>query len=238
MSSPEIADTRRDRLDDSHVFKSPNIRAGFIRKVYSLLLLQLLVTSAIVSLAFTSDSVQVFVKSNPALFVLAMVASLALLYALGCYPAVARRVPLNYVLFATFTLADSYVVAYLTIHYDAATVLIAVLLTTVMVVSLSVYACFSNDDFTFLGGTLFVVGGVLLAMSLLAFFIRNRILQLVVAGLSVILLGIYLIYDTQMIVGDKGNRFAVDDYVFAAMALYVDITRIFLHILTILGNKG
>lgn len=50
-------------------------------------------------------------------------------------------------------------------------------------------------------------------------------------------MGIYIIYDTQLIVGNKENKYTIDDYIFAAMALYIDIIRMFIYILRILGSR-
>ena len=54
---------------------------------------------------------------------------------------------------------------------------------------------------------------------------------------GVFVFGIYLIVDTQMIVGGKHVELSVDEYVLAAMLLYVDIVQIFLYILRLLGNR-
>lgn len=51
------------------------------------------------------------------------------------------------------------------------------------------------------------------------------------------LFGIYLIIDTQMILGGKTIELSIDDYALAAMLLYIDIIQIFLYILQLLGKK-
>ena len=88
------------------------------------------------------------------------------------------------------------------------------------------------------GGFLFVAGAVLLITAIFVLATQNHTFRIVYAVLAVILLGIYLIFDTQLIVGNKQNKFTTDDYIFASMCLYIDITRIFLELLVILGNKG
>jgi FtsH-binding integral membrane protein len=50
-------------------------------------------------------------------------------------------------------------------------------------------------------------------------------------------MGLYIIYDTQLIIGKKANKFSIDDYVFAAMCIYIDIVRLFLYILRIMGGR-
>ena len=47
---------------------------------------------------------------------------------------------------------------------------------------------------------------------------------------------IYIVYDTQLIMGDRSRQLSVDDYIWAAMMLYIDIVRLFLYILQLLGK--
>lgn len=48
---------------------------------------------------------------------------------------------------------------------------------------------------------------------------------------------IYLLVDTQMILGGKHKSLSLDNYVLGAIILYVDIVGLFLKILQILGKK-
>jgi protein lifeguard len=65
----------------------------------------------------------------------------------------------------------------------------------------------------------------------------NRTLHLIYAYLAVILFSFYLLYDTQLIMGGKRYTIDIDDYIMAAMILYLDIINIFLQLLKIFGNK-
>ena len=51
-----------------------------------------------------------------------------------------------------------------------------------------------------------------------------------------VVVGFYLVYDVQLISVKFGNEYSIDDYVFAAMELYIDIIRLFLEILRIIGT--
>ena len=58
------------------------------------------------------------------------------------------------------------------------------------------------------------------------------------SGIGVAFASLYIIYDTQLIVGGKHKRcmqLSIEEYVYAAMILYVDIIRLFLYVLRILG---
>lgn len=48
---------------------------------------------------------------------------------------------------------------------------------------------------------------------------------------------VYLIVDTQLIIGGKNRELTMDNYVLGAVLLYVDIIQLFIQILKILGKK-
>jgi protein lifeguard len=48
---------------------------------------------------------------------------------------------------------------------------------------------------------------------------------------GVIVFGIYIIIDIQMIMGGEKYEISYDDYIFAALILYVDFIRLFLYVL-------
>ena len=54
---------------------------------------------------------------------------------------------------------------------------------------------------------------------------------------GVIIFGIYLVIDTQMVVGGKRLELSMDDYVVGALILYIDIIQIFLYILALMGRR-
>ncbi len=69
------------------------------------------------------------------------------------------------------------------------------------------------------------------------FLILNpfRWLVLLCSFFCAIAASIYLIVDTQLIIGNRWSSFDIDDYIVGAMCLYIDILRIFLEILRIIA---
>ena len=48
----------------------------------------------------------------------------------------------------------------------------------------------------------------------------------------------YVVFDTQMIIGGKhSHSFGIDDAPMAAITLYLDVIRLFLHILRMMGDR-
>lgn len=67
-------------------------------------------------------------------------------------------------------------------------------------------------------------------------FVRGRIMTLVYSSCGVLLFSFYLIYDTQMMMGGTHKHsISPEEYVFAAITLYLDIINIFIYILSIIG---
>ena len=77
---------------------------GFIRKVYSILTFQILVTTTFVAYALSDDKITVWQMRNFYLFYVALIISLAAEMALICSKRVARKVPLNYLLLFVITI--------------------------------------------------------------------------------------------------------------------------------------
>ena len=98
---------------------------------------------------------------------------------------------------------------------------------------LTLYATVSRRDFSAWGG-FFVVGlWVLIGTSLLNLFFRNETASLWLAGAAVFVFGGLLVYDTWRI----RNVYGPDDYVPAAVSIYLDLLNLFLAILRLLGGR-
>jgi protein lifeguard len=58
-----------------------------------------------------------------------------------------------------------------------------------------------------------------------------------IAILFAAIYSIYIIIDTQLIIGGKNKELALDDFILGSVILYTDIISLFLKILQILGKK-
>jgi len=106
-----------------------------------------------------------------------------------------------------------------------------------MVIGITVFAFTTKSDFTVCGPVLFVCGFAF-AFILPFFFIwSGKAMNMVFALLGVILFSFYLLFDTQLIMGGKRYEIDIDDYIMAAMILYLDIINIFLQLLKLFGNN-
>ena len=114
--------------------------------------------------------------------------------------------------------------------------LIAAIMTATIVIALTLYACTTETDFTICGGFLFMVSLGFLAATILNIFIKSHFLSILLSFAGALLFGVYLIFDTQIIVGKHGSSLSIDDYIMGAMMLYIDIINLFIQILKILSE--
>ena len=156
-----------------------------------------------------------------------------------CLP-VGRKPPLNMICLGFFTLGESYLVSLvcsLTAESDGKfVVLMAALMTLAITISVTVYAMVTKTDFTARWGITWVLLCGLLFMGILSIFFYSQFMYVLFCTLGVVLFGIYLIIDTQLIMGGKRLALSIDDYAAAAMLLYVDIIQMFLYLLSSMRN--
>ena len=111
----------------------------------------------------------------------------------------------------------------------------AALLTFATFGVLSLYATFSRRDFSAWGGFFMIGVVVLLVTSLMNLWFKNETASLWLAAGTVFVFGGLLVFDTWRIV--RSNQYGPDDYVPAAVNIYVDLLNIFLAILRLLGGR-
>jgi modulator of FtsH protease len=97
---------------------------------------------------------------------------------------------------------------------------------------LTLYAFVSRRDFSAWGGFFTVGLWVLIATSLLNLFFHSNTAQTWIAGGTVLVFSGLLVYDTWRI----RNTFGPNEYIPAALRLYLDILNLFLAILQLLGG--
>jgi FtsH-binding integral membrane protein len=207
-------------------------RATLVRRTYGLVFVGIITTMVGSVVAMAQPALFGWSARHPFLTFLAFFGAL-----LGAQ-AVHRRFPLNIGLTLLATFIAGVMIAPLLVFYnqrEPGIVGQAGLLTFATFAVLSLYATFSRRDFSAWGG-FFVVGViVLIATSLLNLWFKNETASLWLAAGTVFIFGGLLVFDTWRIV--RSNQYGPDDYVPAAVNIYVDLLNIFLAILRLLGGR-
>ncbi|GMI73803.1 LIFEGUARD 4 [Hibiscus trionum] len=223
----------------SHLYpmmqEPPAIRWAFIRKVYSILALQLLATVAVAAtVVFVHPIARFFVSTVAgfALYIVILITPLITLFPLYFYH---QRHPWNFLLLGVFTIALAFGVGLTCAFTKGKIILEAAILTTVVVLSLTLYTFWAakrGHDFNFLGPFLCGALLVLIVFALIqVFFPLGRLSVMIYGGLASIVFCGFIVYDTDELI----KRYTYDQYIWAAVSLYLDVINLFISMLTLLG---
>ncbi|NXF38246.1 LFG4 protein, partial [Nyctibius bracteatus] len=204
------------------------IRMAFLRKVYSILSIQVLLTTVTSAVFLYSTGVQAFVHERPALLLISGFGSLAVIVALTLYR---HQHPVNlYLLFGFCSLNDSLLFLFIVSFYDVSIVLQAFVLTTAVFLGLTAYTLQSKRDFSKFGAGLFACLWILIFSGFLRLFFYSETIELVFAAAGALLFCGFIIYDTHLLM----HKLSPEEYIPAAINLYLDIINLFLYLLRLL----
>jgi len=221
----------------------PDIRRGFIRKVYIILCMQFGVTVATILLMqkFVGNMRDSYDAGTSQKVFISMWVCLVVFFVieivLVCCDSVRRKHPLNIILLFIFTLAMSGFVGCITLYYRIDAVLIAMGSTCIITLGLTLFACQTKVDFTSKGAYIFAIFMVFFCFGFFMIFFHSRVLQVVYGCIGVLIFSMFLVYDTQMLIGGRKYELTEEEYVFGALTIYIDVIQIFLYLLSILGNE-
>lgn len=224
---------------------SIEIRRGFIRKVYGLLTAQLIVTVMTASYIYSFGQNKEWLASHEWLLWVSVFATFATICAMSCCEKVVRQHPQNYIFLFTFTFFESIMIGFVSAAFTWQSLLLAAGVTVLIFLGLTLYAFNTNVDFTGYGPYLFaallglaVMGLVLAILPMFGLSVDFGIA--VYDFLGVLLFSFFIIFDTQLMMGEYGGHqvsLSIDDYVMAALVLYMDIVNLFIHLLSLLGDR-
>ncbi|HZE07546.1 MAG TPA: Bax inhibitor-1/YccA family protein [Gemmatimonadaceae bacterium] len=205
-------------------------RATLVRRTYSLVLVSVLVT--IVGASFGLSQPQLMAAVNQHRFI-AFFASLAPLLL-----ATRKKTefPMNIGLVLLFNVVMGVMISpalYVYGRTQPGLIGQAAVLTIGAFGVLTLYAFVSRRDFSAWGSFLMVGLWVLIGTMLLNFFFQNQAVSLWLASITVMLFSGLLVFDTWRL----RNYYGPNDYVGAAVQIYLDLLNIFMALLRVMGNR-
>lgn len=220
-------------------FSDKAIRMGFIRKVYSILSVMLIVWSSIVLFFNLKDGTKMWIAQNRGIVWVSLGVSIVSLLVLACCGSVRRKFPMNFICLGLFTIAQSLSFGFITAFYKTNIVVLALFITAAICIAITIFSFQTKIDFTVFNGIALVAGVVFFIFGIICAFVTIQPLQIVYAAIGALLFGFYLIIDTQMIVGGSHkNQISPEEYIFGAITLFTDIINIFLFILQLLNASS
>ncbi|KAL9081945.1 MAG: hypothetical protein Q9159_006862 [Coniocarpon cinnabarinum] len=211
---------------------TPDIRMSFIRKVYSILTVQILVTAGLSALSFASSGYKSWIQTNQWMMWVSLFGALGMML-LTFWKR--KSYPTNLLFLSGFTALEAYSISVITSFYDSKIVLEALVFTLAIFVALTLFACQSKYDFTswmpYLFGALWVM---IIFGFMAAFFPYNSKVELGYGIAGSLIFSGYILVDTQLVM----RHYQVEEEIAAAVSLYLDVINLFLSILRILNSSN
>lgn len=208
------------------------IRMAFIRKVYTILTCQILLTTALSSLSFFNTSYKSWIQSN------AWMMWVSLLGAIGFMLLTfwkRKSYPTNILFLTGFTALEAYSISVITSFYDSRIVIQALVITFGIFIALTLFACQTKYDFTSWIPYLFGALWVLIIFGFMTmFFPGGKTVELVYGVVGALIFSGYILVDTQLVI----RHYQPEEEIAAAISLYLDILNLFLAILRILNSQN
>jgi FtsH-binding integral membrane protein len=205
-------------------------RAALVRRTYALVFISVLFTIAGAMFGLSQPSLMQAIAQHRLLAGIAGFAPLlAALWARDSFPS-------NIGLVFLFTFVEGVIISPILYFYgrtQPGLITQAAVLTIGAFGVLTLYAFVSRRDFS-AWGSFFIVGlWVLVGTMLLNIFFRNPAMDLWLAGITVLVFSGLLVFDTWRI----RNVYGPDEYVAAAVNIYLDLLNLFLGLLRVLGGR-
>ncbi|CAI7570791.1 unnamed protein product [Penicillium pancosmium] len=208
------------------------IRMQFVRKVYSILTVQILLTTIMSSISFFNTTYRDWIQGNFWLMIISVFGALGFMLATYWKR---KSYPTNLLFLSGFTLLEAYAVSVATSFYEVQVVVQALVLTLGIFVALTLFACQTKYDFTDWMPYLFGALWFMILFGFVAAFIPfNSTLEIVYGVLGALIFSGYILVDTQLVM----RHYHVEEEIAAAISLYLDVLNLFMSILRILNGSN
>ena len=221
-------------MDRPALVLTGEMRATLVRRTYLLVFASVIVTMMGTGLAMTQEALLISAAKHP--IITMRLAFVPLWMAMKTRDSAPRALGFVFLFNLVMGVAIAPII-YMYSRNEPGIVGQAGILTLSTFGILTAYAWVSRRDFSAWGSFLVIGLWVLIGTSLLNMFFQNQSASLWIAGATVLIFGGLLVFDTWRL----RTQYGPDDYVPAAVQIYLDLLNMFLAILQLLGggrNRG
>ncbi|KPP72749.1 Fas apoptotic inhibitory molecule 2-like [Scleropages formosus] len=139
------------------------------------------------------------------------------------------------------TLSMANMMAFVSSFYNTKSVMICLGITALVCLSVTIFSFQTKIDVTSCQGVLFILVMVLLYCGLFLIILLPfgyvPWLHAVYAALGAVVFTMFLAFDTQLLMGNRRYAMSPEEYIFAALNIYLDIVYIFSFFLQLFGSE-
>lgn len=212
--------------------KAKKLENKFMFKIYLHLFCQIIFILLMIILSFKIKIINYILSTNKILFYTFLVIT----FIMFIYPLISDQIlkkkPYNYLYLFIFTFSLSYILCKILIQINPSLVRVGAILLFFELIYLIIDAFISKKENLDIGNTTAFIGLCLLFIGSVLFFIEKiSSLKLLLIIALILLFGIYLIYDMNMLYLDSRRIFEENDYVLGTIFLYIDMIQTFFELL-------
>lgn len=226
-------DESSEELDE---FENESDRKLFIKKTLSIFLSSIILTFSSCLLFNLNETCKQFATSHIGqyFYLGAFIGTLITSFpVLCCCPQLYSKFPYNFIIYILFVICLSYSLSISTILISSKILIFSIAITTFNTIALTSYAVLTNTDFTQYEH-IYIIAIISFCFCLsFNLFFYNLFLEILISTFAAILFNLFIVYDMQMIVGKKhiSIKFKKNEYILAAMCLYLDVINLFLYVI-------
>ncbi|XP_031603945.2 protein lifeguard 1 [Oreochromis aureus] len=228
--NPQIS-SETTPLMSSSSFDDEIVRKGFIRKVFSIVTLQLLFTFTVVCVFTFSSVVKEAVQSNIWVYLSSFIVFVVVAIALTCCKSFSQHHPWNIVALFVVTVSMSYMTGTIASFHNTTAVILAMGVTLAVTISIIAFSAQTRYDFTYCNSALLILVVDVGMFGIFCTFYYSYIAEVIYGCLGALLFSLYLVIDCQLVMGRMAYSADPEDYINAALRIYLDVVLIFLYIL-------
>lgn len=164
-----------------------SIRRGFVRKVLFLISLQFLLTLGFAIPSSVSSSYRDFQKNNLFIFWIALALYVVAVCSLYCYRAIARRVPVNYILLTAFTVSMAYMLSLITSLVEPIIVVLCFATTFTLLIVLFLFVSCYKADISKKASIFICLSMLTILLIIVSIFYNSYIFEAVIGSLLILM---------------------------------------------------
>ena len=220
-----------------NTFDDKKVRLTFIRKTLILFTFGIVTTFTNCLFSKFNNDYNLFLQTDTANHI----ASICVLFVLAniiitlCNSELYRLSPYKYIIYFFFIFSMSFFAGTYTAlnRFSGEVILLSTGITTLLTFNLTLFALLTNNDFTNLSDFSFFAILIFLCFIIINNIYANQLLTNILICFGCLIYSFFIILDIQLIVSQKHVRFCYshDDYVFAAISLYLDVYNLYLFII-------
>lgn len=209
-------------------------RINFVVKIYTILTAQAFLSTFFCLMSLTNPDIYLFQSNNVWLSILLGVVIIITDISAVYYSEPFKEDFYGFIITFFYSLAQAYLISHVCLATNPNFVMMLVFMCFAFIFALMMFYAISRNEFRVVGGLVFSSCVSLLLFFVFMYISENSLPMIALCGLITLIYGIYIIYDTLLILNDKELAIKQSDYVLCSFFYYTDVFTMFASMFQIL----